>query len=75
MTENNNFNNIENDSTNSRNEKKGILNNKTIEFEMPSDGKVPRAMNLILEEWQREIIKILDEANINEVTIRYGDLE
>ena len=75
MTENNNFNNIENDSTNSRNEKKGILNNKTIEFEMPSDGKVPRAMNLILEEWQREIIKILDEANISEVTIRYGDLE
>lgn len=50
------------------------LNNKTIEFEMPSDGKVPRAMNLIMEEWQREIKKILDEANINEVTIRYGDL-
>lgn len=41
-------------------------------FKTPNpDGKIPRAKNVSLEAWQRDILMILEEAEVDEVVIKY----
>ena len=43
-----------------------------ISFEtLNSDGKIPRAKNVFLEAWQRDILSILEESGIDKVVIKY----
>lgn len=42
-----------------------------IKFEIPFSGDAPRAAHVIYEKWQQDIEKILKEADIDEITIRY----
>ena len=42
-----------------------------IEFIFPFSGEPPKAANVFIEEWQKDIEKILEKVNINEVIIKY----
>lgn len=43
-----------------------------ISFEtLNPDGEIPRAKNVFLEAWQRDIISILEESGLDKVKIEY----